>query len=301
MKRILFTLSLALLLTAPNFALAASENLGFIKPDSSMYFLQTWGESTKAALIFNKEKKTDYLLELSDRRTAEIENYSDKIDQKKLESISESYQKNFEKIEIVSAEVKNKAEVDKRIAEANTRQQEILKQVLNKAPEAAKAAIKNAQANSSKNIQKILEDNPELLQNYTIDSTSIIEGKMRSQVETEVKAKVETEAKIQAEAKAKEMQATGQAAGQSQAAQAEAAAKAQAQAKADEMKAAAEAGQAPAGSSEPTPEQIQQYQDQAKSLNQTQGDSQGQAAGGSEAAAMEQAAREQAAQQQYGR
>jgi hypothetical protein len=299
MKKIIATLMFSIILMIPTFAFAASENLGLIKPDSKLYFLQTWGENTKTAFIFNKEKKADYLLELSDRRTAEIESYSDKIDQKKLESISESYQKNFEKIETISAEVKNKAEIDKKIAEANTRQQEVLKSVYDKVPEAAKAAIKNAQMNSSKNIQKILEDNPELLQNYTIDSQSIIEGKIRSQVEAEVKGTAEAEAKVQAETKAKEMQAAGQAAGQAQAAQAEAAAKAQAEAKANEMKAAAEAGQSTGTSGAPTADQIEQYKNQAQSQGQTSSQSQGQSSGATEAAAAEAAARAQAAQ--YGR
>ena len=183
MKKIIITFLFVFALVAPNFALAADENLGFIKPDSKLYFLQTWGESAKAALIFDKEKKTDYLLELSDRRTAEIEKYSDKIDAKKLEKITENYQQNFTQIENNSANLKNKAEIDKKIAEANTRQQEVLQKVYDKVPDEAKAAIRNAQANSSKSIQKILEDNPELLQNYSAESAGILEGKARAQVQ----------------------------------------------------------------------------------------------------------------------
>lgn len=286
MKKLLITIALLFALIAPSFALAAEDNLGLIKPDSKLYFLQTWGESAKAALIINKEKKTDYLLELSDRRTAEIENYGDKIDSKKLEKITESYQKNFTEIETNSAKLKNKEEIDKKIAEANTRQQEVLQKVYDKVPEEAKAAIRNAQTNSSKSIQKILEENPELLQNYSAESAGIIEGKARSQIQAEIQAKVEVQAKSQAEALGK---AQGEAAAVSQAAAAQASAQAQGEA----LKAQAEAGQITGGATAPTAEQIEQYKSQAASAGQSSGQ------GGVDTAALEAAARQQAAQQ-YG-
>jgi len=133
-------------------ATPAYASLGFIKPSSKLYFLQPALESVRLFFTFSKEAKTDYLIELADRRTEEI-NISPSI------KIANRYSDHFDQLEkIVEKTSEDKKEqVTEKIKESNLRQQEVLAKVYNQVPDEAKDAILNAQENSSKNVANVIE------------------------------------------------------------------------------------------------------------------------------------------------
>ncbi len=147
---------------------------GLIKPASRFYFLQSWGESARLLLAFSNEKKTDYLVELTDRRVNEIKDAP-------LEKVADRYQDHYRKLDELSAEAKDKEQVAEKIKKLNLRQQEVLADVYARVPESAKDAILNAQENSSKHVAKTVE---------------AIEGKEKAQEYIAQVAQIKQEAQI---------------------------------------------------------------------------------------------------------
>ena len=124
--------------------------LGFFKPSSKLYFLQPVLESARLFFTFSKEEKTDYLLQLTERRVEEMT-------QKQSTTTVDRYQLNFAKLEKLVTEVKNPEQVVEKIKEVSLRQQEVLAKVYNQVPEEAQAAIINAQENSAKHVERMIE------------------------------------------------------------------------------------------------------------------------------------------------
>ena len=123
---------------------------GFFKPNSQLYFLQPMVESIKLFFTFSKEDKTDYLLQLTERRV-------DEMTADPSAASASRYQKHFEQLEELASEIREKEQVIEKIKEASLRQQEVLADVYTKVPDEAKDAILNAQENSSKNVANVIE------------------------------------------------------------------------------------------------------------------------------------------------
>jgi len=121
------------------------------KPTSKLYFLQPTLESVRLFFTFSKTAKTDYLLELTDRRVAEINT-------EMATSSVDRYEDHFKKLEKLAGETKNKEQVVEKIITASLRQQEVLSKVYATVPDQAKDAILNAQENSSKNVAAVIEN-----------------------------------------------------------------------------------------------------------------------------------------------
>ena len=147
MKKIITVFLLIFLLGLSSPAYAA---LGFFKPTSKLYFLQPALESVKLFFTFSKEAKTDYLLQLTDRRT-------DEMALEQSTSTVNRYQANFAKLEKLATTVKDSERVVEKIKEASLRQQEVLAKVYSQVPVSAQAAIMNAQENSAKHVEKMIE------------------------------------------------------------------------------------------------------------------------------------------------
>ena len=147
MKKIITVFLLIFLLGLSSPAYAA---LGFFKPTSKLYFLQPTLESVKLFFTFSKEAKTDYLLQLTDRRT-------DEMVLEQSTSTVNRYQANFAKLEKLATGMKNPEQVVEKIKEASLRQQEVLAKVYGQVPVSAQAAIMNAQENSAQHVEKMIE------------------------------------------------------------------------------------------------------------------------------------------------
>lgn len=144
MKKItvLFLLLLIVTVIFPSNTFASQ---GLVPPTSGLYFLQTWGENIKLFLTFSKDRKIDYLLDLTQRR----------VDEMTLDAsskVGDRYAEHFQDLENLSSQVPDKSEVVQRIKEASLRQQSVLAGVYIKVPDVAKDAIINAQENSSKHV-----------------------------------------------------------------------------------------------------------------------------------------------------
>lgn len=149
MKRIalIFVLASAFFL---NTASPASAAFGFFRPDSRMYFFQPAIESVRLLFTFSKEAKTDYLLQLTERR----------VDEMAIEpraATADRYQAHFEELEKLAGGAKDKEQVVEKLKEASLRQQEVLSAVYARVSDEAKDAILNAQENSSKNVERTIE------------------------------------------------------------------------------------------------------------------------------------------------
>ncbi len=146
MKRIIAAIFFLTILAAifPSFTYASP---GLIKPDSKLYFLQSWGETLRLFLTFSKEEKINYLLKLTDRRVSEMADIP-------TSQIGNRYEEHFRELN----QLANQGTAAK-IRETSLYQQKVLAQVYIQVPEKAKEAIINAQENSSKHVAQIIERN----------------------------------------------------------------------------------------------------------------------------------------------
>lgn len=151
MKTII-VVSLAVILLMGVMVVPAYASPGFINPNSRMYFIQPISESIRMFFTFSKQAKMDYLLELADRRTEEM-NIAPSS------KIVRGYTEHFAQLEKMVEEIPemNKNQVVEKIKEASLRQQEILAKVYSQVPQQTQEAIINAQENSSKHVENIIE------------------------------------------------------------------------------------------------------------------------------------------------
>ncbi len=150
-KKIIILIALAILISYPATAYAST---GLIKPDSPVYFLQNWGESIRYFFTFGNDNKINYLIELSDRRIDEIKSIND---QALIDKLIAKYEDNYSTMEKLADQVDDKVAVSQKIQDLSTRQQEVLAEVYQKVPEAAKAGVANAQENSAKHVASTIE------------------------------------------------------------------------------------------------------------------------------------------------
>lgn len=125
-------------------------SVGLIKPNSGLYFLQTWGEDLKLFFTFSKDQKISYLLSLTQRRVDEMA-----IDPSA--KISERYAQHFQDLSDLSSQVSDKSAVVEKIKDASLSQQSVLAAVYTKVPDAAKSAVLGAQENSSKHVANTIQ------------------------------------------------------------------------------------------------------------------------------------------------
>lgn len=147
MKKV-FLFVLILLLMSVSSPVHAS--LGFFKPQSRLHVFQPVIESVRLFFTFTVEGKTDYLLELTERRVEEMEIAP-------VTGTAERYEAHFRKLERLAEKAEDSEGIVERIKEASIRQQETLAGVYAQAPDTAKDAVLSAQEQSSKNIVRAIE------------------------------------------------------------------------------------------------------------------------------------------------
>lgn len=128
----------------------------FIEPTSVLYFMQEWKESLGLFFSFSQESKLNYHLRLSEKRASELRDFG-KNDAQIAQMLANKYQNNYRQMEKIAAQMENKNQVAEKIKNGSVAQQETLARVYGQVPEQAKAAILNAQENSSKNVSAVLE------------------------------------------------------------------------------------------------------------------------------------------------
>lgn len=130
----------------------AHASFGFVKPDSKIYFIQPVLESIRLFFTFSNEAKAEYLLELADRRT-------DEMNIAPSNSIANRYNEHFAQLENIVDQTSGdaKEQLAEKVKVANLREQETLANIYTLVPEAALDAIVNAQENSSKHVENILQ------------------------------------------------------------------------------------------------------------------------------------------------
>jgi len=135
-------------------------NAGML-PDSPFYFLERLSEGVATFFTFDNKAKAERIFNQSEERLAEVEALIEKGKSEKAQEIVERYQervsKAIEKAELAKKDGdKSVDDVLERIAKATTRHQEVLGDVYDKAPEAAKEAIEHALEVSSKGYDTVL-------------------------------------------------------------------------------------------------------------------------------------------------
>lgn len=136
-----------------------------IAPDSPFYFLKTWKESIQTFFTFGAENKAKQFLHLADVRLAEylkmMEKGKTEIAEKTLEKYASQLDRALEKSDEQGA-----------ISEKVLKHREVLKNVLEKAPEAARPGIekaikasKEAEIKIGQKIEEGLKEAPSEVQN----------------------------------------------------------------------------------------------------------------------------------------
>lgn len=133
-----------------------------LTPDSSLYFLDTWGEKIDLALTRGQEAKTRKQVRISQEKLAEAKDMAEEGKDKAAEVASDRYGK------MVSAAAENVAQaaqsgegfadaLGELLATTTAISQEVLAGVYEKVPEQAKPAIERAMQVSSKGMEKAME------------------------------------------------------------------------------------------------------------------------------------------------
>src|SRR3972149_1874162 len=145
-----------------NFSQTTNFNLSAgLSPESKLYFLKKWKEGIELFLTFNKEKKIEKRLKLSEIRLAEYGQLLDKGNIDKASQILDDYQKQTDKIksdiERLKKAKKNVDAISAKVSERIVKHQDTLSRVYQKAPEPAKQALQKVLQKAEDKIPGFLE------------------------------------------------------------------------------------------------------------------------------------------------
>jgi hypothetical protein len=131
-------------------------------PTSNFYFLKTITENIGLFFTFNEEAKAERLLELSERRLAEIEALTELGEVEKADKIMSRYEKHieraFERAEKMREKGVENEELLMKISNATFKHQNVLVDVYERVPEQAKPAIEKAMEQGMKGYERALEN-----------------------------------------------------------------------------------------------------------------------------------------------
>ena len=145
-----------------NFSQTTNFNLSAgLSPESKLYFLKKWKEGIELFLAFNKEKKIEKRLKLSEIRLAEYGQLLDKGNIDKASQILDDYQKQTDKIqsdiESLKKAKKNVDAISAKVSERIVKHQDTLSRVYQKAPEPAKQALQKVLQKAEDKLPGFLE------------------------------------------------------------------------------------------------------------------------------------------------
>jgi len=133
---------------------------GFINPDSKLYFTQIWAEDIRLFFTFSKEKKIEYLIQLTERRVDELAQIQE-LDQKRASYITEHYHDHFAKMKkIVSglSEDKKAPNAEKIKSIGLVQQKELSALLNNNIPEDVNAQITDIQTQVGDTLTGMITD-----------------------------------------------------------------------------------------------------------------------------------------------
>ena len=145
-----------------NFSQTTNFNLSAgLSPESKLYFLKKWKEGIELFLTFNKEKKIEKRLKLSEIRLAEYGQLLDKGNIDKASQILNDYQKQTDKIqsdiESLKKAKKDVEAISAKVSERIVKHQDTLSRVYQKAPEPAKQALQKVLQKAEDKLPGFLE------------------------------------------------------------------------------------------------------------------------------------------------
>ena len=145
-----------------NFSQTTNFNLSAgLSPESKLYFLKKWKEGIELFLTFNKEKKIEKRLKLSEIRLAEYGQLLDKGNIDKASQILDDYQKQTDKIqsdiESLKKAKKDVEAISAKVSERIVKHQDTLSRVYQKAPEPAKQALQKVLQKAEDKLPGFLE------------------------------------------------------------------------------------------------------------------------------------------------
>lgn len=133
-----------------------------ILPDSPFYFLKDWGRRIRMFFTFDSVKKAELELKFVNEDVLIIRNLCDKgkcaLAEKLSEKFQERYQKVIQRTKEAKQEGKNVEVLVEKLKENHLRQQQVLADVLEKAPEQAKEGILKAVENSAFGLENAIEN-----------------------------------------------------------------------------------------------------------------------------------------------
>lgn len=184
-----------------------------LTPKSIFYFFDKWSEWLTLQVTFNPVKKAERQLEYANERVAEAKALQDAGDLNKeyAEKLKDAYQKLTENVTAREQEVKlegeDVSELVKKIEDISARHEEVLQNVLDKAPEEAKDAIEHALEVSRRghdqaieSIQKEVEDGTIEEDELDEDTKKEVQSRMHEQESEEVRKSLEINTEEEQEA-----------------------------------------------------------------------------------------------------
>jgi hypothetical protein len=133
-----------------------------ILPDSPFYFLKGWGRSIRSLFTFDALKKAELELKFANEDALAIEKLCDKgeceLAEKFCEKFQEQFQRTIQRMEKAKQKGKDVEALTERLKENHLRQQRILAEVLERAPEQAKEGILKAIENSTFGLENAIEN-----------------------------------------------------------------------------------------------------------------------------------------------
>ncbi len=130
-------------------------------PDSSFYFLKNWARGLRMFFTFDPLKKAELELKFANEDALTIKKLCEEgkceLAEKHCEKFQERVQKTIQKIEKAKQKGKDIETLTEKLKKNHLRQQEVLANVLEKAPEQAKEGILKAIENSGAGLKKAIE------------------------------------------------------------------------------------------------------------------------------------------------
>jgi len=191
---IILVVSLFVMVFAP-VALAQDESVEpGITPDSPFYFLKEWIEEIQVMFTFRAENKVELLNRFAEKRLAEAQKMIEKGKTDLAEKCLSRYEKHLNKTQDIIEKLGDE-EVCMKVAEATSKHERILSELLGKVPNTAKESIgraievsKTGHIRAEEALQKVLKNRIQIQEQNEGEETGI---KTEQQTKTQTKEQVE--------------------------------------------------------------------------------------------------------------
>ncbi|MDO8886645.1 DUF5667 domain-containing protein [Candidatus Oleimmundimicrobium sp.] len=165
-----------------------------LTPDSSFYFLKVWVEEFQLMFTFRAENKVELLNKFAEKRIAEAQKMIEKGKIDLAEKCLSRYEKHLNKTQSIIEKLGNE-EVYMKVAEATSKHERVLNELLEKVPERARDSIEQAievsqtgHNRAGEALQKVLQKKIQIQEQNEGEETMI---KTEQQTKTQTKECIE--------------------------------------------------------------------------------------------------------------